>query len=514
MTNSATTNKKRTGALARTLPELAHTRSGISFNPNDDLWHWVDGVFRIHLDFSRLSMEATFPVASLKYTLHVFMKLNAPTYAGNLFNAFVHFLALRDGQPPLISVSVTEVFNYAARLQDHEKWRLGTLNVLLQKWSALDLPGIEAECAQYLRERRKPGNVKGAAVRQRDPVDGPFSEEEYITLYKAVDAAYGIGAIPRWVIVLFRLLFAAGGRISQYASLKLKDLDESNGKFVLRLPSVKTGLEHSRASFLTFDISPQTGRLVVEHIESQRIGGWDATAPLFPVAEVLTRGPREQLRGTEDMFYGHCTRDQLSYTFSRILSGIAPATARLDFEQMPVSPKRFRPTFGTRLVDEGASRTVVAHLLGHVDLQNVDVYFEQSVTGLSNMNKAIGPNLAPIARCFQGRLIEGEEQATQKNVPGSTIIDFRVSAKGLASCAGSTQSCAFDKPVACYTCFRFEPWLDGPHEAVLARLEQEREKWSVDPKMATINDVAIIAVREVIAECAMVRTQRVEGNTS
>lgn len=514
MTSSATTNKKQTGALARTLPERAHTRSGIGFNPNDDLWHWVDGVFRIRLDFSRLSMAATFPIASLKYTLHVFVKLNAPTYAGNLFNAFVHFFALRDGQAPLKSVSVAEVSNYAARLQEHEKWRLGHLNVLLQKWHALDLPGVEAECVQYLRERRKPGNVKGAAVRQRDPVDGPFSEEEYITLYKAVDAAYGTGAIPRWIIVLFRLLFVAGGRISQYASLKLKDLDGSTGKFVLRLPRVKTGLEHSRASFLTFDLSPQTGRLVMEHIESQRIAGRDAAAPLFPVADVLTRGAREQLRGKDDMFYGHCTRDQLSHTFSRILSEIAPATPRLDYEQMPVSPKRFRPTFGTRLVDEGASRTVVAHLLGHVDLQNVDVYFEQSPTGLSNMNKAMVPNLAPVARCFQGRLIDGEEQATQKDVPGNTIIDFRVSTKGLASCAGSTQSCAFDKPVACYTCFRFEPWLDGPHEAVLARLEQERKKWSADPKMATINDAAIIAVKEVIAECAMVRTQRAEGSTS
>lgn len=509
---SFATSKKPTGALVFALPEIAHTRSGIAFNPNQDIWLWVDGVFRVRLDFSRFSsLAATFPVASLKYTLHVFAKLNAPTYVGNMFNAFVHFLSLRDGLPALESLSVTEISNYAARLQEQERWRLGTLNVLVQKWSALGLPGVDVECAQYLRERRKPGNVKGAAVRQRDPVEGPFSEEEYLTLYKAVDAAYGIGVISRWVIVLFRLLCAAGGRISQYASLKAKDVGDEKGKFVLRLPQVKTGHEHSRASFLEYDLSPQTGRLVMEHIESQRTEEWDDDAPLFPVAEVLTRGPREQLRGTGDLFYGHCTRDQLSSNFSRILSSIAPATTRLDFEQIPVNPKRFRPTFGTRLVDEGASRTIVAHLLGHADLQNVNAYFEQSAEGLSNMNKAMGPNLAPVARCFQGRLIEGKEQATQKDEPGSTIIDFRVSTKGLASCAGKTQSCAFDKPVACYTCFRFEPWLDGPHEAVLARLEREREKWSDDPKMASINDAAIIAVKEVIAECVMVRKQRAEG---
>lgn len=511
MTSSATTRNKPAGALTFALPDVAHTRSGIAFNPNEDLWSWVDGVFRIRLDFSRLSVAATFPVTSLKFTLHVFVKLNAPTYTMNLFNAFVHFLTVRDGLPALKSISVAEVSNYASRLQEHEKWRIGTLNVLLQKWSALGLPGVESECAQYLRERRKPGNVKGAAVRQRDPVQGPFSEEEYLTLYKAVDAAYGTSAISRWVIVLFRLLFAAGGRISQYASLKAKDVGEESRKFVLRLPQVKTGLEHSRASFIEFDLSPQTGRLVMEHIESLRAEGWSDDAPLFPVTEVLTRGPREQLRGSGDTFYGHCTRCQLSDTFSRILNEIAPATSRLDFDQMPVTTKRFRSTFGTRLVDEGASRNVVAHSLGHTDLQNVDVYFEQSAEGLSNMNKAMGPNLAPVARCFQGRLIECRQQATNKDEPGSTIIDFRVSTKVLASCAGEAWSCAFDKPVACYTCFRFEPWLDGPHEAVLARLERDREKWSSDTRMATINDAAIIAVKEVIAECAVVRKQRAEG---
>ena len=511
MTSSTTTRNKPAGALIAALPDAAHTRSGIAFNPNEDLWSWVDGVFRVRLDFSRLSLAATFPVTSLKYTLHVFVKLNAPSYVMNLFNAFVHFLAVRDGLPALKSISVAEISNYASRLQEHEKWRIGTLNVLLQKWNALGLPGVETECAQYLRERRKPGNVKGAAVRQRDPVQGPFSEEEYLTLYKAVDAAYGTGAISRWVIVLFRLLFAAGGRISQYASLKAKDVGGECSKFVLRLPQVKTGLEHSRASFIEFDLSPQTGRLVMEHIESLRAEGWGDDAPLFPVTEVLTRGSREQLRGSGDSFYGHCTRNQLSYTFSRTLNVIAPATSRLDFDQMPVTTKRFRPTFGTRLVDEGASRNVVAHLLGHTDLQNVDVYFEQSAEGLSNMNKAMGPNLAPVARCFQGRLIGCRQQATKKYEPGSTIIDFRVSTKGLASCAGEAWSCAFDKPVACYTCFRFEPWLDGPHEAVLARLERDREKWSSDTKMATINDAAIIAVQEVIAECALARKQRAEG---
>lgn len=510
MKSSTAIDKNSILLLAPALPELAHTLSGIAFHPNDDIWDWVDGVFRVRLDFSRLSVAKNFPVTSLKYTLYVVMKVKAPTYAGNLFQAFVHFLAQRDGASPLESLSVAEVSNYASRLQKKDIWRVGYLNALIQRWSALGLSGVEPDCAQYLRERKKPGNVKGAAVRTRDPVAGPFSEEEHLSLYKAVDAAYGTGEVPRWFIVLFRLLVATGGRISQYAALKLKDVEAEGGKFAIWLPQVKTRLEHARASLFVFDLSPQTGRLLLEHVTSQRAKGCDDNTPLFPMTDVLTRASKLPIRSRGDMFHGHCTRDQLSSTFSRILSGIAPATARLDFEQMPVNTKRFRLSYATRLVDEGASRAMVAHLLRHTDLQNVDVYFEQTPTGLSNMNKAMGTSLAPVARCFQGRLINGKDQATQKDEPGSTIIDFRVSTKGLASCAGSTKSCAFNKPVACYTCFRFEPWLDGPHEAVLARLEQEREKWSADPTMATINDTAIIAVREVIAECAMVRAQRTE----
>lgn len=496
------------------LPQLAYTRSGIPFNPSENIWHWIDGVFRIRLDFLRLNLPETVPVISLKYTLHVFVKLNAPTYAMNLYNAFVHFLGLREGLPPLVTIDVNEVSIYRSRLGEHEKWRLGHLNVLLQKWEALGLVGVDPECTKYLRERRKPGNRKGVAVRQRDPVDGPFTEEEYISLYKAVDAAYGTGEISRWVAVLTRLLFACGGRISQYASLKATDLKVDGGTFVLSLPQVKTGLEHSRASFLTFILSPQTGRLVKEHIDRHRVDGFGDEAALFLENEVLKSGPRKRLRSDTDPFLGHCTRDSLSSAFKRTLSTISLPSARLNFDQMPVNPKRFRSTFGTRLAEEGASKAEIADRLGHADLQNVDVYFEASPIVVENIDRAIGKQLAPLALAFRGRLIDGEHQSTCKGAPGSRIIDFRASTKPLASCAGKGYGCGLNKPIACYTCFRFEPWLDGPHEEVLARLERERDEWADDSRMAAINDATITAIKEVIAECTHVREQRAaEGDS-
>lgn len=448
-------------------------------------------------------------VESLKYTLSIFVRSNAPTYALNLFNGFVHFLRVTELEAPIESIRVADLSSYRVTLAQQEAWRVTWLNVVVQKWVKLGLPGVHPDCADYLRERRKQGNDKGRAVRQSCPVEGPYSDEEYTSLYRSVDAAYGQGKLAIWVLVLTRLLFATGGRICQLASLKVKDFSCANGSYLLKLPQVKDGLDHSRQSFTVFPIGPSTARLVRDLIDSRT--DCDGNSALFLQEEVMRRAPLRDQRVEGDPFFGHCTRESLSRVFSEILSSIAPLTSRLDFEKIPINPRRFRYTYGTRLAEEGASKAEIADRLGHADLQNVDVYFEASPSILDNIDCAMGEQLAPLARAFRGRMIDAEEQATQAGKAGSRIIDFRVSSKPLASCSFGGRGCALNKPVACYTCFRFEPWLDGPHELVLARLERERAQWAADPRIAAINDLAIMAIREVIADCAYVRKQRDDG---
>lgn len=514
MTRSIATSEGTSAGLVLRLPETAYTRSGIEFRPYEDVWHWTDGPFRLHLDFGKVKVHAAFPRDSLKHTLLVFAKRSSACHVSNLFGVFQHFLALRVGSAPLMSITTQEVCNYAACLKEHERWRVGTLNVLLQKWAALGHSGVEPDCTQYLRERRKPGNEKGAAVRTRDPEAGPFSEAEYTALYKAVDAAYGSGDVPRWIAVLTRLLFACGGRISQYASLKMSDLAGRQAPFVLSLPQVKTREVHSRVSFKEFDLSPQTGRLVLEHIEDLKSQGFDNDGPLFPESILMTLGPKEERRVSGDLFFDHFTSDGLSKLYSATMKPIAPPTARLQFEPMPVSPSRFRYTFGTRLAEEGASKAVIADRLGHADLQNVDVYFEASPKSIENIDKAMDPQLAPLAQAFKGRLVEDEEHSTHKGAPGSRIIDFRVSKAPVGSCGCKGEGCGFSRPTACYTCFKFEPWLDAPHDKVLRRLQDERKRWEGDERLAAVNDDAIRAVREVIAECAQANEQRRSGGAA
>lgn len=491
-------------ALTLTFPSRIFSRAGVELDPRLDIWEWADGPSKFRIDFTRYSNGHERLVQSLKQALIPFYKGSSGHHVVNLEGSYRYF-ADQTGPFSEPEVSVMRLSNFVAKVGSAGQGRVGTLNGLIQKWVALGLPGMQPACASYLSERKKPGNKKGEAVTTRNPVAGPFTELEYKSLYSAINAAYGRGDFPIWALVLFRLLMACGGRISQYASLKVSDFNSITR--VLKLPQAKTREDHSRRQFLEFAISPQTSRLIEDYILDLKSMGHGADSPLFP-ERLATDSQSEQSRIVGDIFFGHCTPSQLSRRFQNEVAPIAPPAPRLDFAPMPITPKRFRYTFGTRMAEEGASKVVIANRLGHADLQNVEVYFSASPKIVENIDAAMAPLLAPLARAFQGNLVENEASSTQKGAPGSRIIDFRVSVDPVGGCVSCARGCAFNKPVSCYTCFRFEPFLDAPHEEVLQRLLKEREKRAGDDRMAAINDESIRAVEEVIALCHQVRQQR------
>lgn len=487
------------------LPEKVFTRSGTSFDPRKDIWHWADGPFNARIDFRRYCNGFEKFVPALKHALLSFIKGHSSSHVLNLQRSFSHFVDLTQTCPEE-AINIQHISNYRAKLSENEVGKFGTLNALLQKWIVLGLSGVAVECEKYLLECRKPGYKKGEAVRTRDPVKGPLNEEEYTALYSSANAAYGCGKLPLWTLLLTRLLLACGGRICQYASLKLGDFDGNTS--VLCFPQAKAREQHTRSRFLSFDIGAHTKSLILDYVSALHAEGYDDNSPFFPEKLVMPQGTRQQLRSTDHLFYGHCTPSHLSNRFQVLMSEIAPPTSRLDFAPMPLIPRRFRYTFGTRLAEEGASKVVIANRLGHADLQNVDVYVAASPKIVENIDRAMGALLAPLALAFKGQLVEGEEHTTHKGTLSSRIIDFRVSKDPVGSCKGKGSKCAFDKPVACYTCFRFEPWLDAPHAKVLERLQTIRGKWPTDDRMARVNDEQIRAVAEVIALCNQVLQER------
>lgn len=56
----------------------------------------------------------------------------------------------------------------------------------------------------------------------------------------------------------------------------------------------------------------------------------------------------------------------------------------------------------------------------------------------------------------------------------------------------------------CYTCYHFQPWLDGPHEEVLADLYGEKERARAAGCAGVVvnaNDQLILAVEHCILLC-------------
>jgi hypothetical protein len=149
---------------------------------------------------------------------------------------------------------------------------------------------------------------------------------------------------------------------------------------------------------------------------------------------------------------------------------------------------------------------VIAELLDHTDTQNVDVYTQNVPEHAHALNKAMALQLAPYAQAFQGVLVDREADAKRGDDPDSRI---KFKGQNTATC-GQYGFCGANAPIPCYTCQHFQPWLEGPHEEVLADLLQEREQVEQitgDAAMAAVNDRTIFAVINVIQRCDLRRAE-------
>ncbi|MCY1531562.1 hypothetical protein D9M68_667910 [compost metagenome] len=219
--------------------------------------------------------------------------------------------------------------------------------------------------------------------------------------------------------------------------------------------------------------------------------------PLFPAWEALdVRSElKEQLRGDRLHAPNVSVRDAMK----RVANAISVISERTG-QPVHLNPNRFRYTLGTNLAREGKGVYVIAEALDHSDTQNVGVYVRNIPEIVERIDKAVALQLAPLAQAFRGILVKAEREASRGTDPTSRISN---GTENLGTC-GSYGFCSALAPMACYTCKYFQPWLDGPHEAVLDRLILERDRvleQTQDRKIAAVNDRLILAVSEVINRC-------------
>lgn len=500
------------GDELRTLPEHVRTRNGVLFDPRADRWAFRDSAKTVSLDFSRV-LASSEMVTSLKATLVWYAENKSPYHLANMFERFSHFLrTLSDDGVFVELVSANDLLNYRSSLSTDQRWYLGNLSGFLQKWHSMGLPGVTDDAIAFLKQLRLKGNRKGEAVLTMDPENGPYSDIEFESICAALDASYEAEKIDLSEYLLVWLFMALGQRPVQYAGIKLCDFVVGMGKdgatvYTLRIPRAKQRGQLSRVDFKDRILIPHIGeklvqlrdrvrddfRSVLEDIEQ---------APLFPAK----RSRKNEPAG----FAYHQTSLLLAATLERVVSRLGVISERTG-EAIHITATRFRRTLGTRAAVEGHGELVIAELLDHTDTQNAGVYVQAVPAIVERIDRAMALHLAPLAQAFAGLIIEDESQASRAGDKSSRICDPRYDAsmKPMGSC-GKHGFCGLLAPIACYTCRSFQPWLDGPHEAVLEHLIGERERLLVgsDVRVASINDRTILAVAEVVRRCDEIRNGR------
>jgi hypothetical protein len=152
---------------------------------------------------------------------------------------------------------------------------------------------------------------------------------------------------------------------------------------------------------------------------------------------------------------------------------------------------------------------VLRNLLAQIlETQQVGVYAEANAGLIAEIDKAMAFHLAKLAQAFSGHLIPDEASALRAGDQES-LVRAPEQLKGfdpVGSC-GTFSFCSLNAPLACYTCRKFQPWLEAPHEAILDWLLRDRARLAEegDLTIASVRDRTILAVAAVVLACLEVK---------
>jgi len=484
------------------IPGIASTRNGLVFCPVDSRWAYRDGGLDFDLDFSSIKYVSDEFLARFKIALLWYVENKSPTHARNIFWHMKRFIEYISNTKIITEINDFDILNYRSHLGERRQWYLSSFSSFLKKWNELGLGGISKDAIELLSKISIKGNKKGEAVRTMDPDLGPFTNIERDALFSELNNSYAKKKINTSDYLLCVLTSILGQRPVQYSYLKVCDLkiekrDDDSLIYILRMPRAKQRDRLPRSEFKERVLIPQIGELLdryVKRIMKQFVGRLQdpKQAPMFPDVRVRV----EYVKG----FEFHSTSSLLSKRIRIAYEKLNVFSERTG-NVMHVIPVRFRRTIGTQAAVEGHGPLVIAELLDHTDLQNIDVYVSATPEIIERIDRAVAIKLAPLAQAFAGVLVDSK---TEQDVPQRLRIvapqqSLRFDPVG--SC-GQHGFCGFAAPVACYTCSNFRAWLDGPHEEILEYLVAERDRlMGIDVRIASVNDRTILAVAQVVEMC-------------
>jgi hypothetical protein len=505
--------------------EKSKLKSDIRTSKNNYEFDVYQDVWKLNADYS-LNFKLLSPL-SLAPNFEENFRLALADYASEFSSGYVSSIYVNIRH--LFAIGVTDrireehVINFKATLDKNKEWKLGQVRAFILDWNEKEITGVDKKAVDLLNSIKLSGTEKGKAVALGCPYSGAYSFEEQVAFISWYVDAYTSKLISLTGYALIMALQQTGARPIQLRYLYHDDLATREKDrvtyFDLKIPHAKKIKADFRESlqnkndinedlFLVLRAQAESKVTFVEHhfkiklSESQK-----KTIPIFiNESEVAKLSTFSQFLRVQIM-----TPDLLCLnksSASRLVSEIAKLcpleTSRIKIDgkygDLHVNARRFRYTHATNMAALGASDHTIAEELGHVDTQHVTVYTEFKEEMADRIDAALAPSLVPLSQAFSGTLIDSEKDAIRANDPRSRINSNDGNAVG--NC-GKFGFCA-NGTIHCYTCNKFQPWLNAPHTVVLKSVISERDrkrKMGASEFVLQGHNRSIDSIRVVIRQC-------------
>lgn len=349
----------------------------------------------------------------------------------------------------------------------------------LRKIKENGFPGLSKLVMQFLNEGHKfeeKGNGLYYALVTNDPERGALNEQELHSIHSTLNKAYTDHHITLHTYTLSWFFIATGLRPIQVVRMTKKDVQIDLGpegrEVTLRVPLAK-GKAKSKSEYWFRRAPSVLAEVLIEYLES----------PLYK-----DKGPDSAL------FEGNSSdlTSVVIYNFRHLKTW----STRLQ-SKIPVTPYRFRYTLATRAILHGASDIEVARLLTHRSTTCIRFYRASLPDLQLPIKSALGYELGLLAGTFMGRVITNLSEATRANDGKALIQDFaRMAGENLGAC-GTKADCYQEAPIACLTCFLFEPFIDAPWEKLYNKIKSDQDRES-ELRIKQITDKALASITEII----------------
>ena len=500
------------------------SKDGYSFNIHSN--HWTLNKDR-SIVFTKdvLSMEAKL-IDGLRKTLSIYAEEQSAAHASNMYYLFQRLLI--DTNFKVLDEHV--ILNWRSMLNKDNEYLLGSLRGFLISWNEYGYYGVTTEMVRALEKLTISGNKKGVAVANRCPHSGAFTNNEMLALNNELIRLFKEDNISFTSYAYVSLLQATARRPVQLRQLKSIDLqkihDTKNNSFnfYLNIPRAKQRGIGFREEFKKLAITEELYLTILNLIEQETrkfslkfnaelTAEQRSQIPIFidwAIVEKLSihKTPLDNSLLDSDLL--HLSTSVIRYNILKEFQVKQKAISERTGDYIHITARRFRHTRGTNLGRKGLGPLIIAEALDHNDTQNVMIYTENTADTATYIDKAIGKQLAPFANAFLGRIIEQLDEGER----GSDLTARIPNKENEVVGACGTNDYCVKGYESCYTCVKFRPLLDAPHEKYLASLYAEKEmrlKATKSEEYASTKDRLILAVEWVVQKCTEIKNNRIGG---